>query len=149
MVNCVSVTGTTEELQSKLEAVRAKRAAEKAASDEAIAIKMMENELLLDELVTEHGELGRKIAAVFAPHTGDMVVVRKPSKAAFRSYQSNAASGKQSLEQVMVQLIAGCLIHPSKEEFNKLQDETPALLSKANNAAVKLAGVEQSDVEGK
>jgi hypothetical protein len=49
----------------------------------------------------------------------------------------------------MVQLIAGCLIHPSKEEFNKLQDETPALLSKANNAAVKLAGVEQSDVEGK
>jgi hypothetical protein len=145
---------TREELELKLEAIRAKRAAEKAATDDAISLKMLENEITLDELVTANGELGREIGAVFSPHTGDMVVVRKPSKAAYRASQSHttavvAGQGKQSFDQIQVQLVAGCLIHPTKPEFEAIQDKTPAMLGKAYNMCLKLAGASLEDIEGK
>jgi hypothetical protein len=140
---------TREELQAKVDAIRLKRAAEKEAGDEAIAIRMLEEEIKLDELVAEYGELGRKVAAVFSPITGDMVAVRTPSKAAFRLYQNSANTGKLSMDQIMSTLLNTCRIYPDAEAFGRVQDSTPSMLGKAANAAARLAGVTQDDTEGK
>jgi hypothetical protein len=138
-----------ELLRKKAEAIRAKREEEKKARDEAIEIRMLEGEIKLDELVAEYGELGRDIAAVFSPHTGDMVVIKRPSKAAFRLYQSNTSTGKVPLMQAMVTLADSVLVYPTREEFQAIQDHTPAMLGKVVNTASKLAGASQEDTEGK
>lgn len=140
---------TKEELEAKVAAVRAKRAKEKEAGDDVIAIRMLEGELKLDELVEQHGELGRKIAAVFSPTTGDMAVVKRPSRAAFKAYQNGMNSGKLPPDQVMTNFVNSCLIYPDLAGFGKVQDDTPSMLGKLSNAAARLAGVSQDDIEGK
>lgn len=143
------VSGELAQLRKEAAALREKREAQKAATDEKIEIKMLQEEIVLDGLIAEHGELGRDIGAVFSPKTGEMVVVRCPSKPAWRKYQAETSGSKVPLTNSMVELVQGILIYPTLEQFSTIQDHTPAMLGKCVNMAAKLAGVTQEDVEGK
>lgn len=143
------VSSELEELRKKAAALREKREAQKVTTDEKIEVKMLQEEIVLDGLIADHGELGRDIGAVFSPKTGEMVVVRCPSKPAWRKYQAEISGSKVPLTNAMVELVQGILIYPTPEKFSEIQDHTPAMLGKCVNMGSKLAGVTQEEIEGK
>lgn len=150
------MTETIETLEQKRERLAALRQAQadatKAAQD-AIESKALDSEGRLYSEFANLGQLGYDYAGVISRKTGDLVVVKAPSKVAYRTYQSNTAlvgspTAKLTLADCMVQLVQ-TVLETDKQEFNALQDSEPEILRRACDAVCKLAGARAEDIEGK
>lgn len=140
----------TEDLQTRLEAARAKSLADRDARDQEVAQHRAEEELKLHlEIAPEIGVIGRDLQAVFSRMTGDMVVVRRPSLAAFRMFQRDMTSGKTDPNELATRFVKSCLVYPSPEAFLEVQKNAPALLVACADAAADLAGTGAEVLEGK
>lgn len=147
------VTETLEQKRERLAALRESQAAATKAAQEAIESKALDSEERLYSEFANLGQLGYDYAGVISRKSGELVVVKAPSKVAYRTYQSNTAlvgspQAKLTLADCMTQLVQGCVITP-KDEFNALQDAEPEILRRACDAVCKLAGARAEDIEGK
>jgi hypothetical protein len=144
---------TLEQKRERVAALRAAQADVTKAAQDAIDSKELDSEERLYSEFANLGRLGYDFAGVISRKTGDLVVVKAPSKVAYRTYQSNTAlvgspQAKLTLADCMTQLVQGC-VATSKEDFAALQDVEPELLRRACDAVCKLAGARAEDIEGK
>lgn len=98
----------------------------------------------LDELIEEHGPLGKAIRVVTTVE-GHMVVVKAPGRQQFRKYQS-AGFDKPSAQD---DIVRACLVYPSKADFESLANRWPAIVTQAANEIVFLASGKQEEIPGK
>jgi len=134
-------------LRAQAEAAKVARANRASKRNEASEVVQLTNEVKLAELEAEHGDLNVDIAAVNLKHTGQMVVVRKPSPAVFQRFTSRVLKGLQPADYW--DFVKGCLIFPTPAEFSTLSDTSPGLILACANACSRLAEAEISDAEGK
>jgi hypothetical protein len=144
---------TLEQKRERITALRVAQAATTQAAQDAIDSQALDSEERLYSEFTTLGRLGYDFAGVISRKTGYLVVLRAPSKVAYRTYQSNTAlvgspQAKLTLADCMTQLVQGCVV-TSKEDFNALQDVEPEILRRSCDAVCKLAGARAEDIEGK
>src|SRR5688572_27342914 len=129
-----------EDLRKEAEFARAAVAMKMAEAAEARERCMLEYEIKLAELDETLGVRGRDYEAGSSAKTGDMVVVRAPSEAAWQSVQTKAVESKLTLKD-QIEFVYACLAHPGKSELGKMTETTPALFGQAMLALTQLAGV--------
>lgn len=150
------MTQTKEELQARLDQVRARRAqldAEEAerAQERSLAeqLEREERDLRDREAIAaaelEHGPLGKKIAAVRTDM--GVVIVKRANHVLFRRWQDRGEKSMQTEE--LEKLVRPCLVHPDVTTFDRILDELPATLLRVADAVSVLAGVRAQEVSGK
>jgi hypothetical protein len=139
-----------DDISTRLEVAREKSAKDRDARAKEVAQVRAENELALHETIApEHGVIGSDIDAVFSKHTGDMVVVKRPTLAAFRMFQRDLNAGKMDPNEVALRFVKSCLVYPAIEVFSEIQTRAPAMLVTCADAAAALAGTGSETLEGK
>jgi hypothetical protein len=136
---------TLEQIQERtaerIAAREAKRGARQAERERLEAIKELETEEALDAAVEEHGE--RKVARI--DYDGGSIIIKRPTQALYKKF----IDGKKQQSDEQLVLASSCVLYPSKEEFNRLVQELPGLLSVVANAAVRLAGFRSEEISSK
>lgn len=144
----------TSDQQTKLDALRAERAAlaDAAAArlepsvDEQIAIEerlLVEDQALADA-VAKFGP--RAVSMVRMENGTSAVILRKPHISAYRKYQD---AGDATTENTG-EFVRSCLIYPSGgAAFERLVEQTPALLAACARACAELAGHRRKDLSAK
>ena len=134
-------------LREQAEKARADREARASKRADATEVARLTNEVKLAELEAEHGDLNVEIAAVTLKHTGQMVVVKKPTSVVYQRFGSRIVKGVQPADYW--DLVKACLVFPTAAEFSTLSDSSPGLVLACANAAARLAESEVQDAEGK
>lgn len=140
---------SVEEMKQKLAAVEASRAERLQEHRDAIALKVLEEKIVLADLEAKEGLVGRDIQAVFSSKTGAMVVVRTPKPVQVQAFQAKELSGLPTSMQEIFDLIHGCLVYPSKKDFERIVDASPAMVISALNAIGSLNGAANEVAAGK
>jgi hypothetical protein len=127
-----------------LEKQRAERLERTRLEDEieAEALKL-KNDQALECLESEHGALGKKIAAVYSP--SGVIVVRKPNGILFRKWQDEAKTTAASL----LAFVRPCVVYPDKALFDEWIEEHPGLLPFLGDSVCILAGARAEEARGK
>jgi 23S rRNA-/tRNA-specific pseudouridylate synthase len=73
------------------------------------------------------------------------VVVRKPHELVYKKFRDRGKTDTVSC----LELVKPCLVHPSKEEFNAICEQKPAMADAAAGAVLYLGGVRAESQEGK
>src|SRR5438105_12091413 len=97
------------------------------------------DEKVVEELRIKHGE----VVLLRDPETGSEVVARKPPRAAYKRFRSMAFDPKKQADAAEA-LMVDCVVHPSRDEWNALLEEYPALAETFAPEVLKLAGASQS-----
>lgn len=122
------------EKKRKLAALKAEIELEKRRAIEA---------QVLSELEGKHGAVGKYLAVV---ETGEgIVVIKRPSQMQYKKF----TDADKHTSDTFYRLVAPCLVHPTKAEWERINDAEPATLVKCANACVTLAGFTRADLEGK
>jgi hypothetical protein len=143
-----------DDTKARLDKVRAERAAlavarEARAADAALEAQLegetlaLRDEQAIAAAELEHGPVGKRIA-VIGTDLG-VVIVKRPHAALFRKFQAKGSTKPEDLDQ----LVRPCLVYPSKAEFDRIDDELPATMTRCANAVVALAGFRQEENAGK
>lgn len=153
----------TPEEKAEIAALEAELAAERARLEEiedrrkpspieakkaelAAAKRQREEAEILSDLETKHGALGRRIARLDTQ--GGMVVLKRPVDMAYRRFTERQNNGKFSLEECD-KLVRLCLLHPDPARFTTIVEEEPAVLVRATNKLLDLAGTRKDEDAGK
>lgn len=85
------------------------------------------------ELESAHGE-------IVAVHTvlGECAF-KRPSRADYKRYMSLLFNEK-TRDQAQEVIVRACVIHPSKDEFNKMLDTAPGIATSCSGPVLELAG---------
>jgi hypothetical protein len=140
---------TIAEMREKLAQLEATRAERQREAAEAVELKMLEEKLKLGDIEAKEGLLGRDIAAVFSSKTGEMVVVRTPMPVQVQKMHAKDLSGQPTTVPEVLELVHSCLIYPSKKDFERICDVSPAMLMSAVNAIGSLNGAANEAAAGK
>jgi hypothetical protein len=140
---------TIDELREQVAAIETARREKLQAQADKVEGKMLEEKIKLADLETKEGILGRDIAAVFSPKSGEMVVVRTPAPVVFQRFQEKVLSPKAVSTADLYELIYACLVYPDKKSFQAICDAAPGMLSSAMNALQSLNGAANEDTAGK
>jgi hypothetical protein len=97
------------------------------------------DEKLIEDLKAKHGE----VVHLVDQETGTEVVVRKPPRAAYKRFRSMAFDPKKQADAAE-SLMVDCIVHPSRDEWNTLLEQYPALAETFAPEVLKLAGASQS-----
>lgn len=137
---------------SRLEEARAELAAKKAAlkalEDDAQAneeLAAIERELKDVEAITKAYEKHAKSELGIVHTELGVVIVRRPHAAKYNRFRDEAKSTTDAFEK----LVGGSIVHPSQTEFDALVEKLPAVLDRAANAVVDLAGFRETELAGK
>lgn len=134
------------ELQAKRAALAdaaAARAEPGLAELIAIEARKLKEDEALDAAQREHG--ARAVMMVRIDDQTPAVIVRRPSTAAWRKFQDTEDQSSQTAEE----LVRASLVYPSKPELKAVLDEVPAMVARAADAVVQLAGFRTKSVAGK
>ncbi len=143
------------DLKAELERLQAEKAqfdAELAAKEEEeeLAIKVAQATRELADMKAmraaeeSHGRFElRKIAAVKTEE--GVVIVKKPNHVIYKKFRDTNEFDTEAL----FKLVKTCLVHPDLPKFEKLLEERPAVLERAANAVIELAGHNRKLAEGK
>lgn len=150
----------TQDLAARLAKLRGEReeaaaAREAAEAEQRLLAEIEEQETAIaDEraiaaAVAEHGVLGKRIGAIRTPGIG-VVIVKRPHHVFFRKW-SDENLGKEGAipNDALEDLVRHALVHPDRVEFGRYVQEQPAMLARAANAVVKLAGARGQELSGK
>ncbi len=128
-----------EELEAKLAAKRAER----AAAEETQYEKDLEARIALED---EHGNIAAVKVSRFTPGQPTRAYLRTPNASEYKRYKAQmfAASGSKraalSPQQIQEQLAESCWVYPAtKEEKASMLDAFPGLLTPLSMAAAALA----------
>lgn len=142
------------ELKERLDSARARRRAAEEERASRAATQQLTDEVEAEERAasdaeaiakaeTEHGPIGKKIRAV---HTDlGVIIVKRSHPVAWRAFQDKA----ESTTLAFYELVHPCVVHPDKDEFDRILDELPATLIRAADAVAYLAGARNEEVTGK
>ena len=90
----------------------------------------------VEKLKSEHGE-------IYAVTIGEItLIVRPPSRAAFRRFVDKSASDTARYA-AMEALLQDCVVWPSPAEFGELLERKPGLVAPVAERLVQLAGAAQ------
>jgi hypothetical protein len=137
--------------EDELAQVRARRAELKAEA-EAVATLTPAEELERERralaaeevLLAAQRQHGAKRVALVETDEGP-IVLRSPHVAAYRKFQdSDTIDTDKTLE-----LVRGCVLHPSKAEVGRMLEVQPGALTLVANKVVELAGHRKADLKGK
>lgn len=142
-------------IEEKLAEARAKRA--ELENGRAMAPVDLEAELerelrttadleALNAAETKHGKISApapKIAAI-TTELG-LVIVKRADVTLFRKFMDQESTSLAVTET----LVVPCVIYPTKDAFERMQREQPAILVDVAQAVMRLAGVRQKSVMGK
>lgn len=135
--------------RARLVGEREKREAARADATELARIKLeIASEQAITKAECELGPLDRDIAAVQSRDHG-VVIVRRPTHAAYRQMIDSVAASKTPLSVINERFAFQCLVYPEKVEFERILKDESGLLERVANAAAKLAGLVVEEVQGK
>ena len=140
---------TVAEMREKLAEIELVRSAKLKEFGDALEVKVLEEKLRLAELEAKEGLVGRDISAIFSSKTGEMVVVRTPKPVQVQKFQAKELSGQPTSIAEIYELIHACLVYPSKKDFERIVDGSPAMLGSALNAIGSLNGAANEAAAGK
>lgn len=127
---------------------RDKRASERAEEDEfAREKRALIDDAAIARLEEEHGPDGKAIE-VIRTDLGVVVVKRAPGPA-FKRFQDMMSRENPKRHELTDTLVRPNLLHPEKEEFDRMLALQPHILIRAGNAIARLAGVREEEVAGK
>lgn len=130
--------------RAKLAAEREARAAATAVEDELARESMaLANEEAMAKAEAEHGPLGKRIRALDTDL--GVVILKRPDHRHFKRFQDAGQVTTLELEK----LVGPCIVHPSRERWDEMLTEQPALLMRAGNVVAELAGVRMQETAGK
>lgn len=130
--------------RAKLAAEREERAAASALADELARERVaLANEEAIAKAESEHGPLGKKIQALESDL--GVVILKRPNHIAFRKFQDSGEANSAEFDK----LVRPCLVHPTRERWDEMLAEQPALLARAANVVAELAGVRMQGFAGK
>lgn len=90
-------------------------------------------------------EYGAKKIAIVDTDQG-WVILKRPTNMLYKRFRDQGAEAKTAdLER----LVNPCVVHPDRAKFDAMVEETPALLDRAANAVVTLAGFRAKEVSKK
>ena len=127
-----------KEARRRLDDLRAQRViAELSTPAEDLAAVELElsDEQALQRAIKEHGKLGLRVHAIYTPLGA--VIVKRPTRAAYREYQS--ADDRYEGQDVLVH---ACLVYPDHARYEKIVDDYPAIQSQLAGAVALLAGIQ-------
>jgi hypothetical protein len=127
-----------KELEEKLKAVKARRAAAAVESD-ADKLAKLERQVTEEEAIeaaeAEYGPIGDGIALV-RPSNGGLVIVRRPDNKVYKKFQDDA----QFTSKAMLQFISAYIVYPGDAAFDALIEKLPAVVTHIADAATVLCG---------
>jgi len=129
-----------DKLRAELETVRAERLVDEAKSaPSAIAAlqQEIEDEKALRDACRKYGRIGVGVHAIYTEI--GIVIVRRPTLAEFRMYQTTEGTAETKLE-AMDSLVQSCIVHPGLVEFRKIEAAYPMIVSQLAGACSLLAG---------
>lgn len=137
------------ELETKLEAARAKRAeveaARNAEAEEAAMRRELEDLEKLEELEAEHGPLGEGLAKVEIADKFT-IFLKRGGKAHWAKLKS---FGENISEKHVAEFIKPHIVHPDVGTVVKLADDYPILWGTLMGAMNHLAGIRKEKLQGK
>lgn len=141
-----------ETIDEEIEAARARLEAKKAelkAVEDAKAKEQELNELLRQEADSEAIRVAREAhtaGEIETVHTElGVVIVKRPKAPTYNRFRDESRYDTGSMKS----LVLPCLVHPSKEEFDSLISELPAVLDRVADTVVSLAGRRERSLAGK
>lgn len=79
---------------------------------------------------------------LYKTHVDDVLLVfRPPTAEKWAAVEAAHASGV-SQRKVMLELVQGCILHPSWDAVEELAEQRPALLVKLSEQCIRLAGLD-------
>src|SRR5438876_2914283 len=97
------------------------------------------DETLVDELKAKYGD----VLHLRDPETGSEIVARKPPRAAYKRFRAMAFDPKKQADAAET-LMVDCVVYPSRDAWNALLEQYPALAETFAPEVLKLAGASQS-----
>jgi hypothetical protein len=97
------------------------------------------DEQTIEDLKAKHGE----VVHLVDPETRTEVVARKPPRAAYKRFRSMAFDPKKQADAAE-SLMVDCVVYPSRDEWNAMLEQYPALAETFAPEVLKLAGASQS-----
>jgi len=138
---------TVEDQLAEIRARREQLAAEAEATEDTPEVVLARETKALaaeEALAAARKEFGKTRVSLVQTDEGP-VVLRCPHVAAYRKFQdSEEINTDKTLE-----LVRGCVLHPSKPEVSRMLEVQPGALTLLANEVVRLAGHRKSDAKGK
>ena len=102
----------------------------------------MLDEKIRKELIEKHGPLGEWTAPEFEgrPHSGAIVVVKKPTGSDYRAFTAKVARDTGNREAAIRDLVRQCVVYPDSETADRIFDEYPAAPLELSSSLTELAG---------
>lgn len=125
-----------KEARRMLDELRAQRTIAELGTPEdeiADAKRELADEQALQKAIKEHGKVGMRIHGIYTPL--GIVIVKRPSRAAYREYQTS--DDRFEAQDVLVH---ACLVHPDHAGYERILDEYPAIQGQLAGAIALLAG---------
>lgn len=142
---------TTESPEARIAAIEARRAERAAALTGAFTVQRAADLEALDALEVERGQgaVALQDMPAWVPGLPTGAVVRVPHSGEMRAFRARAG-GKEpgAADKATEALGAQCLVYPSKEDFARMCEVSPAFQLLCGNAACALA-VTAAHAEGK
>lgn len=140
-----------KELEQKLADVRARQAAVEAKRAQT-ELEQLAEQLAKEERALEAAEALSKAEAEHGVGKVGLVetdlgpvVVKRPNHVLFRKFQDT-----ESIKSIDVEkFVRPCVVHPTREQFDKIVEELPATLMRVANVVTRLAGARTEEISGK
>ena len=141
---------TRQEKLAKLKEVNDARNAKLDEIDAAAADKRLDNELLIAELEAKNNLTLNVDMGVVWLTDGSMVVIRKPTYLAYERYQIDIQDAEKNAKiEVRDAYLKECVIHPTMQAAQQLNDVNGSCLFAACNLANRMHDSAGDSMEGK
>lgn len=136
--------------RNRLVAEREEREQKRAAEAEVASLKQsIADEEAIAKAEAEHGTVGSDIAVVHSRGGNGVIIVKRPSHPVYRQMIDAVGTGKEKLSVINERFAFQVIVHPSKDEFERILKRESGLLDRVANAAAVLAGLVIEEVGGK
>ena len=139
------------EAQKQREAFRAQHANERRLQELKDSVeaeeRALEDEQALHELEQKHGRVGRRIAYVDT-RLGRIVVKAATGSTVRKFLDENSDPDNLKMENVR-DFVRPQLVYPSRDRFDEIAEELPAIIVKLMSKLLELAGATKEDAKGK
>lgn len=110
-------------------------------------IAVADSKAIPKEIIERLKAEGHEVYILTAEESGLQVAVKKPGRAEYRRFKDQRVDpGKRTV--ATENLFLACLLHPSKEEFQKILADAPALADAFGETILdKLGGAEEASVK--
>jgi len=127
----------TISIEERKRIISEKKAERELKLNQQREIHALEGDELSEQYETEIGPKGQKFDLVDCENDGWIVVRRGPAV----TYKRFMASAKVDDLDKQHEFVVPNLVHPGKDEFNRITSDRPGLLTASANALIRLFGM--------